>query len=45
MDMEVPDGGYYVGYDMYIFCHPEILLARQIIGSPWTQNEGALLRC
>jgi Oxidoreductase molybdopterin binding domain len=42
--METPNGDYYVGYDMKVCLHPQMLLVTEMSGSPLTQYHGAPLR-
>jgi hypothetical protein len=42
--METPNGDYYVGYDLEICRHPQMLLVTELGGQPLTQFHGAPLR-
>jgi DMSO/TMAO reductase YedYZ molybdopterin-dependent catalytic subunit len=42
--METPNGDYYVGYDLKVCRHPQVLLVTEMGGSPLTQYHGAPLR-
>ncbi len=42
--METPNGDYYVGYDMHVCLHPQMLLVTEMGGNPLTQFHGAPLR-
>lgn len=44
VNMETPDGGYYVSMDRESMLHPQTLLAWELNGEPLTQLHGAPLR-
>lgn len=44
VNLETPDGGYYVSIDRDTIMHPQTLLAWQLNGEPLTQQHGAPLR-
>jgi DMSO/TMAO reductase YedYZ molybdopterin-dependent catalytic subunit len=44
VDLETPDGAYYVSLDRATMTHPQTLLAWQLNGEPLTQLHGAPLR-
>ena len=44
VDLETPDGNYYVSLDRDSMMHPQTLLAWELNGEPLTQRHGAPLR-
>jgi hypothetical protein len=42
--METPNGDYYVGYDLHICRHPQMLLVTEMAGKPLSQVHGAPIR-